>query len=83
MSVCPKQIVLVLRIKAGQSLHLLQFERFSMSSVELRRLLTRAKRMTEIDDYTVRPTAKSITKLRLLKLTVLLLRHLNSACWCS
>ncbi|MAM80380.1 MAG: acyl-CoA dehydrogenase [Gammaproteobacteria bacterium] len=32
--------------------YLLQFERFSMSSVELRRLLTRAKRMTEIDDYT-------------------------------
>ena len=31
--------------------YLLQFERLSMASIELRRLLTRAKRMTELDEY--------------------------------
>ena len=38
--------------------YLLQFERFSMASIELRRLLTRAERMIQLNEYTHAPDSE-------------------------
>ena len=48
--------------------YLLQFERFSMASIELRRLLTRAERMIQLNEYTHAPDSEIRDKIASLEI---------------